>query len=154
MIEQQARVVGIEHEQAWLEPVREHSCGLCGQTQGCGASLMGRFFGHRPRALRAENPIGARVGDSVMVGMEARALLEGVLAVYGIPLALVLAGAVGGAVVLPLPGQDVASIAGALAGLVLSGLWLWLGARRFGRRPVILRQATEADFVQKCQKGK
>ncbi len=148
MIEERAVVVGIDGEQALLEIVRSRPCGLCGQTRGCGISMWGRLLGHRGNVFRAENRINARAGDWVVVGIEEQALLAGSLAVYGVPLALLLAGAVLGGVLLPASfGADVRSLAGAAAGLLLGLLWLRGGASGRGLparcRPVILRADTE-----------
>lgn len=143
MIEEHAIVVGVEQELALLEVVRRTPCGLCGQTRGCGVSLWGRLFGHRNAIFRAANHIGAKIGDSVVVGVDEQALLSGSLAAYGAPLLALLAGAVLGTSLASDAHADLYAAVGALIGLGL-GL-LWLKAHMAGRgpdaryRPVILR---------------
>src|SRR3989344_5656288 len=136
MIEENAIVVGLEQNTAMLEIVRRTPCGLCGQTRGCGISLWGRLFRHRSNIFKAINQINAKVGDSVIVGIEEQALLISSLTVYGIPLVATLAGAllVGGIFagdfdfVNPNPinpgHADLYAVIGAIAGLVIGLLWL------------------------------
>lgn len=147
MIEENAIVIGLEQNSAMLEIVRRTPCGLCGQTRGCGISLWGRLFGHRKNIFKAVNQINAKVGDSVIVGVDEQALLISSLTVYGIPLAAMLVGAllIGGI----FSGNsnpahaDLYAVIGAIAGLVI-GL-LWLKGHAAGRsmdaryQPVILR---------------
>lgn len=155
MIEERAVVVGLDGEQALLEIVRSRPCSLCGQTRGCGISLWGRLLGHRNQVFRAENRINARTGDQVVVGVEEKALLAGSLAVYGVPLALLLAGAVLGGMLLPASlAADARSLAGAAAGLLLGLLWLKGNAPGRGLpahcRPVILRADTAPAVSSGC----
>lgn len=147
MIEERAVVVGLDGEQALLEILRSKPCSLCGQTRGCGILLWGRLLGHRNRVLRAENRINAHIGDHVVIGVEEKALLASSLAVYGAPLALLLAGAALGMALLPASlNADVRSLAGAASGLMLGILWLKGHASGRGLsaycRPVILRADT------------
>ena len=146
MIEEIAVVVETDGDKALLEIVRSKPCGLCGQTRGCGLSLWGGLLGHRNRVFHASNEIGARTGDSVVVGIDEKALLAGSLAAYGVPLLFLIAGAAMGGALLPAAMHaDARSGAGAVVGLVL-GL-LWLKGHTTGRgpqsgcRPRILRPA-------------
>lgn len=156
MIEEQALVVGIEQDKALLEIVRRTPCGLCGQTRGCGISVWGRLLGHRNNVFQAVNQLNARVGDQVVVGVDEKALLASSLAVYGVPLALVLAGAAIGTLLAP-SGGDAWPLAGAGLGLV-AGL-LWIKGHATGRgldaryRPVILRPADTHSQIQICRRG-
>lgn len=148
MMEEQAVVLRVEHDQTYLEIVRRSPCGLCGQTRGCGVSIWGKLFGHRTE-FRAANPIDAKTGDSVVVGIEEQALLRSALVAYGVPLLTVIAGALLGTWLVP--AQDLAAVLGAAAGLVSGLAWLRIKSaqrRHDGRfQPVILRRA------QDCGKG-
>jgi sigma-E factor negative regulatory protein RseC len=86
MIEEHAVITELADGQATLEIERKTACGLCGQKRGCGNSTWGKLLGHKTQALRAENCISAHVGDSVVVGIDERAMLNSVLFLYGIPL--------------------------------------------------------------------
>lgn len=157
MIEEQAIVVGLDGDQAMLEIVRNKPCGLCGQTRGCGISIWGRLLGHRNNVFRADNQINAQAGDTVVVGVDEKAFLTSSMVVYGVPLILLLSGAVLGGALLPVSlAADFRSVIGAAVGLSL-GL-LWLKGHAFGRspsmryRPVILRRS-EARIVENCPRG-
>jgi len=60
----------------------------------CGACQVGRE--KLEMVLTAENNIGAKVGDSVEIDLEAMNLLSAALIAYGIPLLALMAGIVGG----------------------------------------------------------
>ncbi len=150
MIEENAIVVGIEKNEAMLEIVRRTPCSLCGQTRGCGISLWGRLFGHRKNIFKAVNQINAKVGDSVIVGVEEQALLFSSLMVYGIPLIAMLAGALlvsgifaGDSNHVSTGHTDFYAVIGAIAGLIIGLLWLKGHATGRGMnaryQPVILR---------------
>ena len=157
MIEEQALVVGIDAECALLEVVRRTPCGLCGQTRGCGVSVFGKLLGHRNNVFKALNSLNARIGDRVVVGLDEKALLASSLMVYGLPLALLLVGAIAGTLLAP-AGGDAWPMAGAGLGLSL-GL-LWLKANATGRspsaryRPVILRNADADSQIKICIRGR
>ncbi|OIQ86966.1 SoxR reducing system protein RseC [mine drainage metagenome] len=156
MIEEQALVVGIEQDRVLLEIVRRTPCGLCGQTRGCGISVWGRMLGHRNNVFQAVNQIDAKIGDQVVVGVEEKALLASSLAVYGVPLLLVLAGAALGTWLASSAG-DAWPLAGAGLGLFFS--FLWVKGHATGRsldaryRPVILRPADTQSQISICHRG-
>lgn len=158
MIEEQAVVVGVDGDKVLLEVVRSKPCGLCGQTRGCGISLWGRLLGHRTKVFRAENQINAQAGDMVVVGVDEKALLAGSLAVYGVPLFMLLAGAVVGGMFAPAQGSaDGWTLAGAGSGLVLGLLWLRLhvaGSGLDGRYRTVLLRPAASDAHRPCYRGK
>jgi sigma-E factor negative regulatory protein RseC len=160
MIEEHAIVVDVRKDEAMLEIVRQRPCGLCGKTRGCGISLWGKLFNHTS-VFKADNRIGATVGDNVVVGVEEHALLRNSMSIYGIPLAAVLAGALLGMVLVPADAgtarQDVFALIGAVLGLLLSLVWLKRHAA--GQRsnpmhqPVILRLDDQKTIHLKCERG-
>lgn len=143
MIEEEARVISLVGSQAWVEGRRRSACGHCEVKGACGTSLLERVFGHRSVAMLALNPIGAAVGERVIVGLGEQGLLRMALAAYLVPiLALILGALIGetfGGAHAPL-----ASLLGALLGLILAFWWLGgysvVSARSPGRQPVILRR--------------
>ena len=133
MIEEKAVVVSIEGEHALVETRRESSCGSCSAKAGCGTALLASVFGNRRSSIRVLNRAQAKVGDGVVVGLSERALTQGSLLAYILPLAaMMLAAGLGrwigtqSSLLSPEP----VSIAGGLVGLVL-GL---LGMKRVTRR--------------------
>ena len=145
MIEESARVVRIEGDQAWVETQRQSACGQCSVNKGCGTSVLGKVLGQKRTFVRAANPIGAQLGEEVVVGLGEDAFVRGSLAVYAVPLFALLFGAILGQWLGTQFGVgDPAAIGGGLAGLGLGFGWLRLFARRVSRnphyQPVILRR--------------
>lgn len=160
MIEEHAIVVGVEQDAAMLEIIRKTPCGLCGKSRGCGISLWAKLFNHKS-VFKATNSIGAKVGDSVIVGIEEHALLRSSMTIYGIPLASLLIGAVLGIAFLPQDAsavqKDVYTVIGALIGLSLSILWLkgHSTGQTFNpnHQPVILRADSQIMMNLQCERG-
>lgn len=143
MIQENAIVVSIDKGVANLEVIRNKPCGLCGQSRGCGISIWGRLFGHRPNIFKVQNTVNASVDQIVVVGVDESALLRSSFAVYGIPLALVILGATLGSTIFPdVLHADRNTALGALLGLFIGYLWLKVhnqGSTLDARyRPVIL----------------
>ena len=158
MIQENAVVISIDHDIAHLEIVRNKPCGLCGQSRGCGISIWGRLFGHRPNIFKAQNTVNASVDQVVVVGIEEDALLWSSFAVYGIPLALLIVGAaLGSSVFADDLHADRNTALGAVLGLFVGYVWLkihnqasTLNARY---RPVILALAEPSSIVNvQCKK--
>ena len=158
MIQENAIVISIDKDVASLEIIRNKPCGLCGQSRGCGISIWGRLFGHRPNIFKAQNTVNASVDQIVVVGVEESALLWSSFAVYGIPLVLLILGAIFGSTVFSNAlHADRNTAFGALLGLFIGYLWLkghnqgsTLDARY---RPVILGLAEPSSIVNvQCKK--
>jgi sigma-E factor negative regulatory protein RseC len=143
MIQENAIVVSIDKGVASLEVIRNKPCGLCGQSRGCGISIWGRLFGHRPNIFKVQNTVNASIDQIVLVGVDESALLRSSFAVYGIPLALVILGAtLGSTIFSDVLHADRNTALGALLGLFIGYLWLKVhnqGSTLDARyRPVIL----------------
>lgn len=132
MIETQARVMRVDGATAWVQAESPSSCGACG-GKGCGASLYSRLLHPREPEYAVGNPIAARAGELVVVGVEDGVLFRAALAAYVLPLMLLLLGAL-------LGGRwgEFGALAGAVAGLTLAAMWL--RSRRGASQPVILRR--------------
>lgn len=160
MIEEHAIVVSVSGDSAMLEVIRKKPCGLCGKSRGCGISLWGKLFNHQS-AFKASNGIGAKVGDSVVVGVDEQALLRGSMKIYGLPLLALLVGAMLALLFLPAGAsageKDIYTVAGAAIGLVLSLLWLKGHATgqtwNASHQPVILRADDRIVVNLKCERG-
>jgi len=147
MIEETGQVVEVQGDFAWVESERSSTCGGCSVRNGCGTAALARVLGQRRVRLRVLNHINARVGDTVVVGIAESGLVRGSLAVYVVPLAAFLGGALAGQFLgdyFFAVESDIAAISGAAAGLVAGLAWL----KRFSRatatdasfQPVILRR--------------
>ena len=158
MIQENAIVISIDKDVASLEIVRNKPCGLCGQSRGCGISIWGRLFGHRPNIFKAQNTVNASVDQIVVVGVEESALLWSSFAVYGIPLALLILGAILGSTIFSdALHADRNTALGAVLGLFIGYLWLKIhnqGSTLDARyRPVILGLAEQSSIVNvQCKK--
>jgi sigma-E factor negative regulatory protein RseC len=152
MIEERAVILSLEHSSsdstATLEIERKTACGLCGQTRGCGNSIWGKLFAHQSSAFKAQNKINAKVGDSVIVGINEKALVKSAMLLYILPLATMLIGAI---LVSHFRQTDASAMLGAVLGLVLGLLWVkghTMSSSYFRlQQPVILRLAGHESTV-------
>ena len=125
MIEEQAVVVAVEKERAYLNIERSNPCGLCGATQGCGISVWGKLFGRSQRRISTTNLLEAHVGDRVVIGIREDALLTGSVAAYLVPLLLLCLGAVLGGYLSEIrSASDLYAGMGAFLGLMLGLAWV------------------------------
>jgi len=147
MIEESGRVVRTAGDSAWVQTERRSSCGSCSARKGCGTGALAGLFGARTHEVEVRNPIGARPGEEVVLGISESLLVRGSVAVYLVPLLSLVAGAVlaeGLAPQLGWAGNDAPAISGGVAGLAAGLLWLRRRNRRWSGSPahmaVILRR--------------
>lgn len=133
---------------ATLEIERKTACGLCGQTRGCGNSIWGKLFAHQSTAFKALNRINAKVGDSVIVGINEKALLKSAMLLYILPLATMLIAAIFTKQFFTV---ELSAVLGAAIGLILGLLWVkghTMSNSYFKlQQPVILRLAADEAVV-------
>lgn len=154
ILEEEAAVLRVDGEIAWIDPERKSTCSGCAAKNGCGTGTLAKVLGQRPIEMRAINRIGAKPGDRVVVGIAGAALLRGSLAVYLFPLLLFF--------ILALFGQHMAAslqsdnpepwtILAALVGLALGFLWVHLFSKRIFTdpryQPVLLRIVNDRGFI-------
>lgn len=154
MIEEIGRVVRTTGEAAWVQTARRSSCGSCSARSGCGTGVLAGLFGARLHEVEVLNPIGARPGEEVIVGISESLLVRGSVMLYLLPLLALVAGALlaeGLAPQLGLAGSELPAILGGLAGLAAGFLWLRWRNRRWSsdpaQRAVILRRVTPSVTV-------
>ena len=136
MIESPARVVRTEGARTWVTSEAPESCGACG-GRGCGSSLYARLLHPREPEFPVDNPIGAKPGEQVVIGLPDGALLHASVVGYVMPVLLVLGGAAAG----EYWGGELISVLGALSGLALTAVLL-RSQRTAHAGPVILRTGT------------
>lgn len=153
MIEQQAIILALDSSQtkaqslATIEVVRKTACGICGKTRGCGNAIWGKIFAHKMTSFKAENSIGALVGQHVIVGIDENAVMKSALLLYMAPLVTMFIGAI---LVSQFNVSAVMEIIGAVIGLLVG--YFWVKAHVTGRdyyqdqQPKILR--LDADVTQ------
>jgi len=156
MIEEYAIVTGRVDGQVTLELERRTACGLCGQKRGCGNATWGKLLGHDSHAFTADNPVNANVGDSVVVGINEKAVLNSAFFLYVVPLAGLLVSTL---VADYFFSNQFYVMLGAALGLILG--FLWVKGHLIGRdqsglaysqayRAVILRFADDDARLENC----
>ena len=133
MLEQTAEVIKTAADGIWVRAVEPSGCGTCG-GQGCSTRRIAELFQRKPRLFLVDCDLSLAPGDRIVVGIAQGSVLRSALRVYGLPLALMLAGALLAQTVQPGDGP-------ALVGMILGGVLGWMAARG-GRsaRPVVLRR--------------
>lgn len=119
MLEENATVVRLERNLAWVEAEPQGACGRCGSRGTCASGVLSQLLGRRRNLIPVDNGLDAGVGDRVVVGIADDLLLRAAVRAYLFPLFLAVtlsgAAAAGGA-------GDGATAVLALFGL-LTGLW-------------------------------
>lgn len=148
MIETQGVVVKVEDDFAYVQTRRESACGGCSSREGCGTAALATVWGGKLTHFKVINSVGAKAGDSVVIGLEEKALLKSSLTAYFLPLGGLILGMAAAMMVAPGVG-DAATVTGAGAGLAVGFLMLrkisTRNANNLQYLPVILR------FSNSCQ---
>lgn len=158
MIEQTAAVVSVDGGYAWILPQRQSSgCGACSSKTACSSSASPFDFlraNREPQKMRVLNPLYARPGDTVVVGMQGDALIIYSLLAYLLPLVSLIVFAILGRVFFEILGL------GAEAGAILCGIGGLFGGLKFANllcsrslssetfQPVILRAQDPQPIVR------
>jgi len=147
MLEETAHVVEVNHGGIWVETQRRSTCGSCSVNKGCGTAAISRALGKRRSIVRVLASMPLQAGDEIVIGIREQALIRGSLAVYAVPLVLLLLGALLGelgAQRFLWQSTEAASVVLGLSGFAAGLFWL----RRFTRQirndsdyqPVVLRK--------------
>ena len=94
MIEERARVLCVDGENAEVVIEKQPACGACSAKSGCGTSLLSRWFPQRQLTLSLKNSVDAKTGDTVVLGMDETMLQRSSLLLYAVPLGGLLLGAI------------------------------------------------------------
>ena len=154
MIEEKAIVLSSADGVARVETQRTATCGGCSAKAGCGTAMLTRVFGNRRTRLQVLNPVDAKPGDRVIIGIDEKILVKASLILYMLPLMALLLGAGAGqfgAQGVNLLSQEQGSILGGSAGLLAGLYWVRLKSHRVQAddvyRAVILRSVNQV-FVE------
>lgn len=133
MLEQTAEVVKTAPDGIWVQAVEPSGCGTCA-GKGCSSRRIAELFQRKPRHFLVDCDLSLAPGDRIVVGIADGSVLKSALRVYGVPLGLMLTGALLAQALQPGDGS-------ALVGMLMGGVAGWLVARG-GRtaRPVVLRR--------------
>ncbi len=121
MIEASAVVLRVEGGAAWVRVEdRPGGCGRCDEPGGCRSAKLAYAIKGPQDVFRVPEATGVQPGDRVRLHIDEAAPLRGALASYGLgALLLVTGGAVGHVLATP-GGEDVAALAGGVAGLAIA----------------------------------
>ncbi|MGB0845154.1 MAG: SoxR reducing system RseC family protein [Thiolinea sp.] len=145
MIEQTAKVVSIQRGYAWVLPAKAGYCGSCKSEKNCSSDGLFDFMKPAAEKMYVANPLHAKPGDEVVIGMQGNALLMYSVFAYLLPLLSMIAFAFLGKELFSAlnlhadAGAVLAGVCGLLSGLRLAS---WLAshiARSENAKPVILR---------------
>ncbi|MBW8363571.1 MAG: SoxR reducing system RseC family protein [Rhizobium sp.] len=139
MLEQTAEVIHTASDGVWVQAVEPSGCGTCG-GQGCSSRRIAELFQRKPRNFLVDCDLALAPGDRVVIGIAHGSVLKSAMRAYGLPLGLMLAGALLAQAIQPGDGA-------AFAGMLIGGAVGWLLARG-GRaaRPVVLRREIRIPF--------
>lgn len=90
MIRENAQVVALDGDYALVQTQRRAACDSCAVNKGCGTSVLSKVIGKRYAQIRVLNTPGAKIGDTVVIGMGENGLLKSALLVYCLPLLTVV----------------------------------------------------------------
>lgn len=156
MIEEQAQVVAIDESAIWVEAERQSACSRCAANKGCGNATLQKVFGNKRNVIPVPRHVGSmkdsvNVGDKVIIGIEEGMFLKNSFAIYAVPiLAIVVFAAIGETFAKDTLsiGKDMASVLGAVTGLVLSIAGLRWYNRIAGKtdcnQPVLIRRVVDS----------
>ncbi len=156
MIEQHARVVSVQGDQACVRTENPSGCSSCSAKSGCGSALVAQMFPGRNRGLLTlpvdHLPRAPRPGERVVIGIDENYLQRATLLLYAVPLLGLIGGAIGGEqLAQSLYGagtSELGAILGSLSGLSMALAWVRHRAGRRGRGEVrILRIDPAATSV-------
>lgn len=123
-----ARVVAVDADRVWLEPIQGTSCGGCASAAMCGSKGIGTIANRlEARRFPVSGRFGLRVGEEVEVAFGDKNLVKAAAIAYLIPLLFALVAAM---IAQSQLGRDGATMLAALAGLAAGfGVMKLLSAR-------------------------
>lgn len=149
MLEQRARVVQSSQPGIWVEALEPDGCGVC-EGQGCASRRLAELFQRSPRQYPVTCRLPVTPGDSVIVGIPEGRLLRSALYLYGMPLGLIM----GGALLLQawFPG-DAGAVTGSLMGMIAAGAVIASSDRTppGDTRPVVIRRLIRASTIEESK---
>lgn len=144
-----ARVVAVEADHVWLEPVQSGGCGACSAAQACGSKGIGTLANRLEDRRFFVQARGLVVGEHVAITFGEQGLVGAATLAYAIPLLTSLSLAIAAE---SYAGRDALTMLGAIIGLVFGFGIMKFGASRLlarGRlQPRILRRFGAASNLR------
>lgn len=153
MLEEEGIILSVDGSVAEVVAETKSTCGSCAVKSGCGTSLLASLFPQRKRSFRADNPVSARTGDRVIIGLDESALQIASLLVYLAPLLGLIGGAIVGTWLAPQLAPDMVELFSIISGVAGFSLVLllvrkispWLSGR--GRYQAIVLRILKPEIV-------
>jgi len=149
MIEETATVVEVQRDHVLVEVQRRSTCESCQVKSGCGTAVLAKVLGKKRSQVLVVRDRELSVGDHLVIGLQEKALVKGSMAVYFVPLILMIFFAILGVAMakqLNVDNVDAVSIVLGLLGLSLGMVWLKLFSHQIAvnkeYQPIILRVVT------------
>lgn len=157
MIEEVALVTSIDGDYAEVRTEEKSACGSCGARDNCATATVAEAMEKPPMLRRALNPIGAKPGEKVVVGIEESALNNVSMFFYAVPIAGLILFALLGQFIAQWTGIDgePLSALGGLLGLVLGFFLLQRFVARVGddqRYQVTVLRRADTSPISFCTK--
>lgn len=142
MIEIEVKVVRTMPGFAWVVRDIFPLCAACkGQAQ-CQSIAFTRLFCRKNAAFQVRDPFSVKIGERVIISIEEKNLLTSALKAYGMPLLLLIIGAITGKSI----GLEYTAVLGGVFGLGIAMLWLKWGKTSLKNLPIIVA-FEEKDFL-------
>lgn len=147
MIEENAVVAKIEHNQVWVESKPKQGCGGCLQKSACSTSVLDKFI--KKRSIAVDCEIELKPGDEVIIGISEGILIKASLLLYMLPLVVMVLSGASAEALLPSAYENAdLVIAGTAISALLLSLWAIAKLQQsffftFFSRPVVIRKATD-----------
>lgn len=86
MIEESATVISADDGYAIVETQQRPACGACATASGCSTAILSGLFKRSHTRLRVSNPIHAKPGEQVVIGLLETTFLKISFLAYLLPL--------------------------------------------------------------------
>lgn len=90
MIEETAKVTGVDEKWVWVRAIAQSACGSCQAQKGCGHSLLAKAGQRQIDIKLPRQDHELSVNDDVIIGVPEQAVLRSSLLMYGVPLLMML----------------------------------------------------------------
>lgn len=131
MLEETGVVSAVDGEFAWVETQPKSACGHCTVSNGCGTSVLAKWFSPKKNQVRVVNHLNLQPGAVAVLGVPDDVLIKAAFIAYMLPLLAMISFAIAGSV----SGMNnIFVVISSLLGL-MTGLWFarWLN-NRSGKR--------------------
>lgn len=90
MLTETGTVIAVDKDGVWVETLQQSACGQCKARHGCGQKMLATAESRLTRIkvfYDSDHPLlPPQLGEEVIIGVDANAMVRGALFSYGIPL--------------------------------------------------------------------